>query len=89
MPTENMVYSTQNRQLVYLDFDGAVTSYHNRDLDITIDNILVKDSGFDADTISLIIDILNERYGNDVHFTSSTPIEGPYSTLYIGLTSAF
>ena len=39
-------------QVVYLDFDGAETSYDNRDLDIFIDNITVDDSGFDSSFVT-------------------------------------
>ncbi len=76
-------------QVVYLDFDGAVASYRNRDLDITIDNIMVEDSGFDAPTISAIVATLNEQFGEDIVFTSELPEEEQYSTIYIGVTSAF
>ena len=76
-------------QTIYLDFDGANTCYHNRDLDIFIDNITVEDSGLDAERIAMIVDMLNALYGDDIYFTSSVPTEGLYSTIYIGMTSAF
>ncbi|MBR4519635.1 MAG: AIDA repeat-containing protein, partial [Victivallales bacterium] len=76
-------------QVVYLDFDGAVTSYHNRDLNLTIDDIVVEDSGFDATTISCIVATLNEQFGEDIVFTSELPEEEQYSTIYIGVTSVF
>ncbi len=80
-----------SRQLVYLDFDGAETSYYNRDLDIRIDDIVVENPGFDDAIISAIVADLNALYGDDIHFTSSVPEEDntPYSTIYIGVTSAF
>ena len=34
------------RQIVYLDFDGAETSYHNRDLDIAIDKVPLRTLAF-------------------------------------------
>ena len=76
-------------QVVYLDFDGAVTSYYNRDLGITIDNVVVADSGFDSASISVIVDALNGQFGDDVVFTADIPSEGLFSTIYIGVTSAF
>ena len=75
-------------QIVYLDFDGAETSYYNRDLNITIDNVTVYDSQFGDDDISAIVTSLNEHF-DDVVFTSSMPAEGEFSTIYIGVTSAF
>ena len=76
-------------QLVYLDFDGAETSYVNCDLDIAIDNIVVEESGFDSETISLIVATLNEQFGDDIVFTADIPVSDEYSTIYIGVTSAF
>ncbi|MBR4900667.1 MAG: AIDA repeat-containing protein [Victivallales bacterium] len=77
-------------QIVYLDFDGAETSYYNPDLDIAIDNIVVEDSGFDSESITLIIDALNEQFGDDVVFTADLPTDtDAYSTIYVGVTSAF
>ncbi len=76
-------------QVVYLDFDGAETSYYSRDLDIFIDNITVDDSGFDSETISLIVATLNEQFGDDIVFTADIPYTDGYSTIYVGVTSAF
>ena len=75
-------------QVVFLDFDGAETSYHNRDLDISFDNVRVEASGFDAETISVIVDALNAQFGDDVVFTAELPTDN-YSTIYVGVTSAF
>ena len=76
-------------QIVFLDFDGAETSYHNHDLGIIIDNIPVEDSGFDAPVISAIVANLNTLF-DDVVFTSSVPADTTlYSTIFIGVTSAF
>ncbi|MBP1583244.1 MAG: hypothetical protein J6866_04745, partial [Victivallales bacterium] len=77
------------RQIVYLDFDGAETSYHNRDLNMAIDTVLVEDSGFSSTDISLIVKVLNEQFGDDVVFTAELPKAGEYSTVYIGPTEAF
>ena len=76
-------------QYVYLDFDGAVTSYRNRDLDIFIDDIEVEDSGFDAETITLIVSTLNAQFEDDIVFTADLLQANEYSTVYIGKTSAF
>ena len=76
-------------QIVYLDFDGAETSYDNRDLDIFIDNITVEDSGFDSIDITYIVDTLNAQFKDGIVFTAELPETEEYSTIYIGVTSAF
>ena len=81
--------ASSSPQVVYLDFNGAETSYYNPVLNIAIDNIVVEDSGFDSDSISLIIDALNEQFGDDVVFTAELPHTDEYSTIYVGVTSAF
>ena len=43
------------QQIVYLDFDGAETSYHNRDLNLAIDNLQIEDSGFETADITVIV----------------------------------
>ena len=75
-------------QVVYLDFDGAVTSYHNRDLDIAIGDVTVDDSGLMDGDIAVIIDALNGMF-DDVVFTSALPADGEFSTIYVGVTSTF
>ena len=77
------------KQVVYLDFDGAETSYHNRDLDFSIKNITIEASGLGEEDVSGIVATLNSRFGEDIVFTSKTPLTGDYSTIYIGLTDAF
>ncbi len=76
-------------QIVYLDFDGATASYRNAELGVAIDNVTVEDSGFDSAAISVIVDALNGQFGDDVVFTSELPSEGVFSTIYVGVTSAF
>jgi len=76
-------------QYVFLDFDGAVTSYRNRDLDILIDGIQIDDSGFDSETITLIVAALNDRFGDGIVFTADLPQTDDYSTVYVGTTRAF
>ena len=75
-------------QTVYLDFDGAVASYHNRDLDISIGDVAIAPSGFGDGDIAAIVASLNGRF-DDVVFTSSIPSDGEFSTIYVGVTSAF
>ncbi len=74
-------------QIVYLDFDGAETSYNGELL--TIDNVVVEDSGFDSESITLIVAALNDQFGDDVVFTAELPQTDEYSTIYVGVTSAF
>ena len=74
-------------QVVYLDFDGAETSYNGELL--TIDNVVMEDSGFDMETITIIVAALNEQFGDDVVFMAELPQTDEYSTIYIGVTSAF
>ena len=81
--------ATPTQQIVYLDFDGADTAYYNRDLDIFIDTIIVEDSGFDSTDISFIVDTLNAQFDNDIVFTAELPQTDEYSTIYVGVTSAF
>ncbi|MBO4511774.1 MAG: AIDA repeat-containing protein, partial [Victivallales bacterium] len=76
-------------QLFYLDFNGAETSYFNRDLGISIDNVSVSASGFGAQQAATIVNALNTRFSGEAFFTTIRPDEGEYSTVYIGLTSAF
>ncbi|MBR4611239.1 MAG: AIDA repeat-containing protein, partial [Kiritimatiellae bacterium] len=80
--------NTATTQIVYLDFDGAETSYHNRDLNLAIDNLQVEDSGFESADITVIVASLNGLF-DDVVFTTELPFDGEYSTIYIGVTSAF
>ena len=75
-------------QVVYLDFDGAATSYVNADLGVAIDNVTVEDSGISESDIAVIVDALNGMF-DDVAFTSSLPADGEFSTIYVGVTSAF
>ena len=71
-------------QSIFLDFDGAETSYHNADLGLDIDDIIVTPSGFDKDKILTIVSALNDRFGDDIVFTADRPEEDEYSTIYIG-----
>ena len=79
--------ATASPQIVYLDFDGAETSYNSEFL--TIDNVVMEGSGFDDETISLIVNTLNDQFGDDIVFTADLPQTNEYSTIYVGVTSAF
>ena len=75
-------------QIVFLDFDGAETSYFNRDLNISIDNVVVENSGFDPEDIAAVVNALNAQF-DDVVFTAERPETDTYSTIYVGFTTAF
>ena len=82
--------NTQNnvQQIIYLDFDGELTSYCGEIL--TIDNVEVSNSKL---TIARILDIiaqLNARYAaQNVIFVTERPQNSEYSTIYIGKTFSF
>ena len=75
-------------QVVYLDFDGAATSYANAEFGVAIDNVTVEESGISESDIAVIVDALNGMF-DDVVFTSALPADGEFSTIYVGVTSAF
>ncbi len=76
-------------QIVYLDFDGADTQYNNRELDLDID-VSVADSGLSEERISLIVAQLNEDHlAENITFVAERPVDGEYSTVFIGKTNAF
>ncbi|MBR4674149.1 MAG: AIDA repeat-containing protein, partial [Victivallales bacterium] len=79
---------TASPQIVYLDFDGAVTSYVNADLGVAIGGITVEPSGFGDDVTATIAAFLNGMF-DDVVFTTELPSDGAFSTIYIGVASAF
>ena len=76
------------QQIIYLDFDGALTSYDGEIL--SLDNVEVQDSGLEAQRIALITAALNEKYASlNVLFVTEAPLDGEYSTIYIGKTGSF
>ena len=79
--------SKQLKQYVYLDFDGAETVYSGDIL--TIDNVSVRESGFSDPQIEYIASVLNAKYSGEVIFVTEAPVDGEYSTIYIGITDAF
>ncbi len=77
-------------QLIYLDFDGALTNYRNADLNLTIGLVTVADAGKTAVEIAAVTAELNSRYaGRNVSFVTARPSGGDYSTVFIGQTDAF
>ena len=86
--TVPMEDSTASPQIVYLDFDGAVTSYVNTDLGVAIGSITVEPSGFGENATAAIAATLNGIF-DDVVFTTEIPTDGTFSTVYVGVTSAF
>ena len=78
-----------DKQIIYLDFDGAQTSYNGELL--TVEDIAVVDSQLDAGRIEAITEQLNYQYALDnVLFVFSEPVDAAeYSTIYIGNTDAF
>ncbi len=82
--------ATMSPQIIYLDFDGELTSYHNRDLDIHIDDVEVEDSGLTQERIASIVKALNDDFADqNVIFVTERPTDTDYSTIYIGKTSSF
>ena len=79
---------TGSQQLIYLDFDGEVTSYNGEILELN--NIEIAPSQISADRINSIVKNLNNLYNEkNVVFVTERPTNGEYSTVYIGKTSAF
>ncbi len=76
-------------QIVYLDFDGENTIYHNEDLNISLD-VNVEDSLMSDAQKFYILSQLDKMYDDsEVVFTLSRPDNEEYSTIYIGKTDAF
>ncbi|MDD4817921.1 MAG: hypothetical protein PHI85_08135 [Victivallaceae bacterium] len=75
-------------QIVYLDFDGAETSYRGETG--TIEHVSVADSGLTAAEKQSLLDRLNGEFSaRGVVFTAEKPADGEYSTVFIGHTGAF
>ena len=77
-------------QYVYLDFDGEITTYHNTDLNISLD-VKVEDSGMSEEQKRYILAELSEKYASaNIVFTVEKPEEiQEYSTIFIGQTNDF
>ena len=79
---------TQLNQIVYLDFDGEYTSYNGEILNV--DGVVVEDSKLSGERIAEIVAALNEKYVfAGVKFVTERPIDGEYSTVYVGKTDDF
>jgi len=80
--------SMETSQCIFLDFDGAFTSYHGELLEQ--DAVTVADSGLDTKRINAIVAALNDMYAaSGVQFVTSAPAAGEFSTIYVGKTNAF
>ena len=78
----------QLNQTVYLDFDGEITSYNGEILNV--DGVVVEDSKLSEERIAEIVAALNEKYiFAGVKFVTERPIDGEYSTVYVGKTDDF
>ncbi|MBE6368441.1 MAG: hypothetical protein E7052_11145, partial [Lentisphaerae bacterium] len=76
------------QQIIYLDFDGELTSYNGEIL--TVDNVEVQHSELSEERINNILKVLNEKYSDqNVIFVTEPPADTQYSTIYIGKTEAF
>lgn len=77
------------QQIIYLDFDGAKTTYCNRELDLEF-GVTVESSGLSQERIDEITAYLNHQYASEnILFVSEAPIAEEYSTVFIGNTSDF
>ncbi|MDD3153880.1 MAG: pre-peptidase C-terminal domain-containing protein [Victivallaceae bacterium] len=77
-------------QIVFLNFDGASTSYRNDSLELDF-KVEVQSASFSTEEKLAILSALAEKYRDqDVQFTLSKPDSGQkYSTVYIGQNDAF
>ena len=76
------------QQIIYLDFDGEVTSYDGEIL--SIDNVVVQESFLTEERIASIVSELNAKYADSgVVFVTQLPENTEYSTIYIGKTASF
>ena len=75
-------------QLVYLDFDGELTSYNGEIL--SLKDVKVENSRLTEERVVKIVDMLHSRFaGLNVRFVTERPKDTDFSTIYIGQTSAF
>ena len=76
------------QQIIYLDFDGELTSYNGEIL--TLDNVEVQDALLTAERINNIVTSLNEKYAaQGIQFVTQRPVGQEYSTIFVGKTTAF
>ena len=75
-------------QIVYLDFDGALTEFEGEKE--TIEGIQVENSGITEVRAAAIAAELNKQYKDTgVVFVTEKPVLSEYSTVYIGDTDSF
>ena len=83
-----VIPNLKEQQIIYLDFDGELTSYNGEIL--TIDNVIVQNSSLTEKRIANIVAQLNAQYSaKNVIFVTQKPENTEYSTIYIGKTNAF
>ena len=81
------VSNIAEQQVIYLDFDGEMTHYDGEIL--SVDNVIVKNSGITPERIVDIVAELNAKYAaQNVRFVTERPINSEYSTIYVGRTDA-
>ena len=78
------------KQIIYLDFDGAETTYNNSALGLNL-NVTVKNSEISQDRIDAITAQLNRQYADDniIFITTPPPEAEEYSTVFIGNSNNF
>ncbi|MBR1965640.1 MAG: hypothetical protein IKA22_03435 [Lentisphaeria bacterium] len=78
------------KQIIYLDFDGAETTYNNKDLNITV-NTKIHDSEMSEEQKQFILSSLRENYkDSEIYFTLEKPEEeAEFSTIFIGQSDDF
>ena len=86
----NLLWENNDKQLIYLDFDGEQTWYRNQDLNLNF-SVDVADSGIEEKRRSRIAELLNEKYQEEnLYFTTEKPVgTSEYSTIFIGKTDDF
>lgn len=85
---ESIIEAQVVSQVVYLNFDGAVTSYNGETL--IIDQVEVERSDIDAERVESIVATLNQKYaGKNIFFVTSQPEDGDFSTIHIGRSTSF
>lgn len=80
----NPVYS--GTQTIFLDFDGASgVTYNNDTLDINTNISYIPDSGLSTtNQFQILTDLNNTFTGTGITFTTTVPLSGEYSTIYVG-----
>ena len=88
MAANGQQYGNNEIQLIYLDFDGELTSYNGEEL--YLDAVVVENSNLSGQRIESIVSALNIQYASQkVLFVTEKPAEGDFSTIYVGKSEAF